>query len=115
MTSEPAQPPIDYTRLRSQCGGDTELVEAVLESYRSDGSQLLAAIAAARAADDRDALARHAHSLKGLAAYLCADRLLCLSAWLEEEAEDAPAAMLADMAGELEEAHRSLIAYLEAS
>ncbi len=112
MTSEPRQPPLDYAQLLHQCAGDTGLMTAVLESYRTDGETLLRAITEAAAADDRDALSQHAHSLKGMAAYLRAGELERLAQWLETGADSAPQGAIAATIQQLEAAHQAMLRYL---
>ncbi|WP_035517228.1 Hpt domain-containing protein [Pseudohaliea rubra] len=113
MTSEPGRPPLDYAQLLHQCAGDAGLVTAVLESYRADSEALLRAINEALAADDRDALSLHAHSLKGMAAYLRAGKLEELAQWLEAGADSAPQSAIAATTRQLEAAHQALLHYLD--
>ncbi|KGE03782.1 hypothetical protein HRUBRA_01630 [Pseudohaliea rubra DSM 19751] len=86
---------------------------AVLESYRADSEALLRAINEALAADDRDALSLHAHSLKGMAAYLRAGKLEELAQWLEAGADSAPQSAIAATTRQLEAAHQALLHYLD--
>lgn len=113
MTAWGETPPLDRERLLAQCGGDRELAAALLDSYRADSGPLFAALDAALAAGDPETVSLHAHSLKGLAAYLCADELRRLAQRIEEEAEAGRMQWLDITAAEARAAHDALIAFLE--
>jgi HPt (histidine-containing phosphotransfer) domain-containing protein len=69
-------------------GGDREFLDQVLATYRQDAPDLIAALQAAQAPVDADALRRAAHSLKSTSASVGAIRLAAACKELEVLAKD---------------------------
>ena len=69
--------------LRASVGGDTAFVRDLIEAYLADSAGQLAAIEAALAADDAEALVRPAHTLKSSSATVGAMDLSALARTLE--------------------------------
>jgi HPt (histidine-containing phosphotransfer) domain-containing protein len=61
------EPPFDEAALRDRVEGDTELLQEIVELFLDDSPRQLAAVQAAAAAGDAQALMRVAHTLKGAA------------------------------------------------
>lgn len=104
---------LDRERLQRQCGNDSQLVKLICESYRNDSELLLESLSAALEANDRENLSLHAHSLKGLAAYLCADRLLHHAKWLDQNAETEEPGVLAQSVARIRAEHDALLSLLD--
>jgi HPt (histidine-containing phosphotransfer) domain-containing protein len=77
----------DEARLLKQCADDAELVDELLALFREGLEDALAAIVQAIAHDDRDALRRAAHKLRGEALALDFTDLTHLLQRLESDAQ----------------------------
>lgn len=88
--SEPDTPILDTAvldELRASVDGDRTFVVELIEAYLADGAIHVAAIDAARATDDAEAMVRPAHTLKSSSATLGATRLAATSRELEMAAK----------------------------
>jgi two-component system, sensor histidine kinase and response regulator len=86
--------PIDLGRLNRLTEGDPEFARDLAATFEGSGNQQLVDIGAALAVQDRGALARAAHKLKGASANIYAQALSDLAARLEIEASLADFAQL---------------------
>lgn len=88
--TDPESPPIsvaEFQALIEMVGEDTpEVVVDLLDTYLEESVELVRAISAAAAVDDRDALLRPAHSLKSSSASIGAMNLSRLCADMEAHA-----------------------------
>ncbi|WP_428262095.1 response regulator [Haliangium sp.] len=76
-------PPVDVGRLREVSGGDSHVVQELIEIYLETGTQLLEAMERALADRDRDRLRSSAHSFKGASANVGATALQALCHTIE--------------------------------
>jgi HPt (histidine-containing phosphotransfer) domain-containing protein len=74
--------------LRASVGDDTSFLRDLIEAYLTDSAEQLAAIEAAVAADDAEALVRPAHTLKSSSATVGAMELSALARTLEMAGRD---------------------------
>lgn len=74
----------DRERLLLQCAGDNGLVGAVLESYWADAEPIFETLSIALVHADRQGLKYQAHTLSGLALYICSDELRDAAFHLEQ-------------------------------
>jgi CheY-like chemotaxis protein len=91
--------------MRSRFGGDAELEQVALASFRAATPPLLAKLAAAMAAGNRAQVGLLAHSAKGAGSMVCAERYAAVAAALEEKAPSAPGEVLERLRGELQRAY----------
>ena len=103
--SEPEAPILDegvLADLSASVNGDRAFVVELIEAFLADGAQQLAAIDAARIADDAEAMVRPAHTLKSSSATVGAMRLSAAARELE----------MAGRSGRLDEATSGRVAGL---
>ncbi len=84
--SDPETPTLDagtLDELRASVDGDRGFVVELIEAYLADGGTHVAAIEAARAADDAEGMVRPSHTLKSSSATVGAARLAGTSRELE--------------------------------
>jgi HPt (histidine-containing phosphotransfer) domain-containing protein len=74
--------------LRAATGDDDEFISDLIETYVAEGNEYVAAMVAAVAADDIDALVRPAHTLKSSSASIGAMHLSELGRGIEEAARE---------------------------
>ncbi|MCG2595804.1 PAS domain-containing protein [Ramlibacter sp. XY19] len=91
-------------RMRSRFGGDVELEQVALASFRTATPPLLAKLATALAAGNRAQVGLLAHSAKGAGAMVCAERYAAVAAAIEEKAASAPQDVLERLRAELQRA-----------
>jgi len=94
-------PPIDLARFNELADGDIDFANELAKTFITSGEEQLADIRAAVAVEDRAALARAAHRLKGACANIYADGMRELAARLETEAVDAAADTIASCVADL--------------
>jgi two-component system sensor histidine kinase BarA len=82
------RPPFDVNTVIAMCGGDRGFATAIMEKFRATAGRETAEIEQALARGDAPALRRAAHGLKGMAAYLSAQRVSELSQQIEFLARD---------------------------
>lgn len=82
------RPPFDVNTVIAMCGGDAGFAGAIMEKFRATAERETAEIEASLARGDAPALRRAAHSLKGMAAYLSAQRVSELAQQIEFLARD---------------------------
>ena len=76
----------DEGRLLRQCAGDSALAAAIIDSYWLDAKTVLSDLSRAASESDRHKLQHAAHTLAGLAAYICSDALHNAAVGLESAA-----------------------------
>jgi HPt (histidine-containing phosphotransfer) domain-containing protein len=103
---------VDFEELRALTDGDAEFERELVDVFVASGDRALAAIVAALAADDLDAVRSQAHALKGASSNLRAKPLAATAARLEAAARARDAAMCREAARELEEGYRATTAFL---
>ncbi|HYE02453.1 MAG TPA: response regulator, partial [Phycisphaerales bacterium] len=87
--ADPAEPqPIRFDDLLRRCLGNAETAEAVVDALLADMDERLADLERAAAGQDREALARVAHRIKGAAGNASAEGIRALAAALEERVRD---------------------------
>ncbi|WP_428937599.1 Hpt domain-containing protein [Fontivita pretiosa] len=86
LRHDTAEAPLDVDRLLQQCVGSAAIVLRVLDRFAVQLNADREAIRAAVSAADAAAVARTAHSLKGAAGAVAADRLHAVAALLETHA-----------------------------
>ena len=94
-------PPIDLARFNELADGDVEFANELAKTFIVSGVELISDIRAALAVEDRDALGRAAHKLKGACANIYAESLRALAARLESDAVDAAPGTIATCVEEL--------------
>jgi HPt (histidine-containing phosphotransfer) domain-containing protein len=82
-SAAPAVPPVDLQVVLKRCGGDAKFAAAVTEKFRSQAGGQVDKIQEALSQTNGDALARAAHSLKSMAAYMSADTAADLARRIE--------------------------------
>jgi len=97
-------PPFDADAMQSRFGHDRELEQMALATFRQATPPLLAKMRAALAAGQRKQLGLHAHSAKGGASMISADRYAAIAARLEERAAIAPEEDLRQLLEDLQRA-----------
>jgi PAS domain S-box-containing protein len=97
-------PVFDSGAMHSRFGGDTELEQVALATFRATTPPVLEKIRAAAEAGDRRQLALLAHSAKGAGSMICAERYAAIAASLEERAPHAQPQELQRLAAELQRA-----------
>jgi HPt (histidine-containing phosphotransfer) domain-containing protein len=93
----------------SRFGGDVELKEVALSTFRQSTPPLLARMRAAFASGNRQQLQLLAHSAKGGGSMVAADRYAAIAAVLEERAATAAEEELSRMLTELESAFEQFV------
>ncbi len=93
-TTVSARPPVDMQAFHELINGDEEFARELSATFISSGGQQLAEIQQAAANDDRDALQRAAHKLKGACANIHAHALQAFAQRLEMDSKNAAAAAL---------------------
>jgi CheY-like chemotaxis protein/HPt (histidine-containing phosphotransfer) domain-containing protein len=106
-------PVIDREELWARIGGDRELLEILVESFRDAGPQHVSALQAAVAANDRDAARRVAHTLKGTAGNLSGVRLFRGVKSIEGALADGDLESARTKIGPLADAMNDLLEHLE--
>jgi HPt (histidine-containing phosphotransfer) domain-containing protein len=86
--SVPTQLPFDLDKLRRTCRNDAAQVTEMLRLFVESTEALLASHAEAAARREVQLCARHAHQIKGAAAYLGAAEILELAGAAEQAAKD---------------------------
>jgi HPt (histidine-containing phosphotransfer) domain-containing protein len=84
VTDPPVIDPAAFDALSETTGGDPEFLAELIDTFLTDGVDLLATLDAALAAGDAVALRRAAHSLKSNGATFGATALSALAQRLEE-------------------------------
>lgn len=97
-------PLFDGGGIDSRFGGDMELKEVALATFRQTTPALLGRIHAALAAGDRKQIARLAHSAKGGGSMISAERYAGIAAVLEERAASASEEELRQLVADLQAA-----------
>jgi HPt (histidine-containing phosphotransfer) domain-containing protein len=82
-------PPLDPARVASIAGGDLVFAAELLQTFADSVQHAVVELTPAVAAEDRPALAREAHKLKGAAGNVGAGRLKHLAESLQTAATDA--------------------------
>jgi len=108
-THEPPARPQDLSAfdrdaLHSRFGGDTELEQLALSTFRGTTPALLEKLRTAINAGQRQQVALFAHSAKGAGSMICAERYAAIAAALEERAPHAPREELQQLLEELQRA-----------
>jgi PAS domain S-box-containing protein len=98
--------------MRARFGGDSELEQVALASFRSSTPPLLARLGAALAAGNRAQVALLAHSAKGAGSMICAERYAAVAATLEAKAPAAPFEVLERLHVEMQRAYEQFAALL---
>jgi PAS domain S-box-containing protein len=98
-------PVFDAESMRSRFGGDLELEEVALSTFRQTTPALLGRMRAALAAANRQQLGLHAHSAKGSGSMICAERFAAIAAAMEDRAAHAMPEELARLMEELQRAY----------
>ena len=115
----PGPPSVDFEKLMDLAGNDMEFVRELAEAYAISAQEILAESRRASAADDRKALARAAHKLRGASANIYAERVRAACGELEDDAATLAGAEIDSklhlLQGLLEVAHAELQAYLASS
>jgi two-component system, sensor histidine kinase and response regulator len=93
---------IDLDKLHSLTEGDHCFSNELFTTFFASGRQLQQQLQSAYVDNNRDALARAAHSLKGASATIFASRLAKLSATLERQAESLTQSSVAALISEIE-------------
>jgi CheY-like chemotaxis protein/HPt (histidine-containing phosphotransfer) domain-containing protein/anti-sigma regulatory factor (Ser/Thr protein kinase) len=91
--------------MHSRFGGDLELEQVALSTFRRTTPGLLDRMRAALAAHNREQLGLLAHSAKGSGSMICAERLAAIAAALEDRAAHAPPEELARLMDDLQRAY----------
>ncbi|MFW5838250.1 MAG: Hpt domain-containing protein, partial [Desulfovibrionaceae bacterium] len=94
---------LDRQRLLDRYGGDKELVGELYRAFQEDAPVKLARLKEGRESGDLEAMGRMAHSLKGVAGVIFANRTMRLAAELQDSAMAGEAERsweLADRVGE---------------
>jgi HPt (histidine-containing phosphotransfer) domain-containing protein len=91
--------------MHSRFGGDTELEQVALSTFRQSTPPLLARMKAALAAADRQQLGLLAHSAKGSGSMICAERYAAIAGALEDRAAHALPEELARLVDDLHRAY----------
>lgn len=91
--------------MHSRFGGDLELEQVALSTFRRTTPALLARLRAALAAANREQLGLLAHSAKGSGSMICAERYAAVAAALEDRAAHAMPEELARLVEELQRAY----------
>ncbi|MCE3270543.1 MAG: hypothetical protein K0S57_940, partial [Ramlibacter sp.] len=91
--------------MHSRFGGDLELEQVALSTFRRTTPALLARMRAALAAANREQLGLLAHSAKGSGSMICAERYAAIAAALEDRAAHALPEELARLQEELQRAY----------
>lgn len=92
---------LDRLALDERLGGDEDLVAELALMLVEDAQRLAAECAAATAAGDLERTRMAAHTLKGAAANLCAERVVATAARLERLTRDSPGADLTGVSAAL--------------
>jgi HPt (histidine-containing phosphotransfer) domain-containing protein len=103
---------VDLDAALARMGGNTELLEMMIGLVADDLPNVLTGLRKAIADDDREALAHHAHNVRGLAASVGAQRIRTPSVQLEQSAEGEDGIELAPLADKLIEAIDELQQFL---
>ena len=104
----------DADAMHSRFGGDLELKEVALATFRQSTPPLLERMRTALAAGNRQQLGLLAHSAKGGGSMIAADRYAGIAALLEERAASAPEAELLRLLEELQSAFALFTELLDA-
>jgi PAS domain S-box-containing protein len=105
-------PSLDHEGLRSRFGGDVELEQVALGTFRQTTPALLEKLRAACAADNRKTVALLAHSAKGGGSMVSAERYAAIAARLEERAERATSEEIGRLLKDLQRAFDDFVAAL---
>jgi CheY-like chemotaxis protein len=100
--------------MRLRFGGDDELEQVALTSFRQSTPPLLARLEAAIAQGNRPQVRLLAHSAKGAGGMICAERYAAVAATLEDRAEEGAPDELARLQRELQRAYDQFVTLLEA-
>ena len=82
--TDATQPVLDPSQLWERLDGDCELLQVLLDAYRTETPALLAEIQAGIATRQAPAVERAAHSLKGSTSVFSAPRAFSIAATLEQ-------------------------------
>ncbi|HET8746650.1 MAG TPA: PAS domain-containing protein [Ramlibacter sp.] len=107
-------PPFSPGDLDSRFGGDTELQQVALGTFRQATPPLLAKLRATLASGNRQALGLLAHSAKGGGLMVSAERYAAIAAALEERAARASVQELHKLLDDLEGAFEDFVAVVQA-
>lgn len=112
---QPAELPVfAQATMRERFGGDEELEQVALQSFRQTTPGLLAKLRLAVAESRRPQVALLAHSAKGAGSMICAQRYAAIAAALEEAAPSAPLEELQQLERDLGAAFEEFLATLAA-
>jgi len=101
MSGDTLKPPVDLAAFNTVTEGDAEFAQDLIQTFIHSGEQLLAAIGAAVANGQHDAVAKAAHQLKGACANIHALELKELAHRLEIDAPKAPTDALEELTDKL--------------
>ncbi len=107
-------PPIDLDRALSEFMGEKAVLRDLLKEFTEKVRSQITAIQQAAGRLDYQVVAKEAHSIKGGAANLTADKMAAIAAGLEKAADLQQADQVRHLAGQLEEKHQQLETYLQA-
>jgi len=114
VTKKPnAHQPIDLDRALSEFMGEKEVLDGILNEFTEKVRSQIKAIRRAIPSLDFKEIAKEAHSIKGGAANLTANRVAGIASALEKAAGLQQAELAEHLAGELEEKLRQLENYLQ--
>ena len=106
------KPILDIKAAVNRLDGDTELYAEVGQIYLEDAPEILAKLTEAISAGDREALERHAHSLKSASANIGAERARAAAFAIERVAETAELSALESLKEELAQTIAAVIPVL---
>jgi two-component system, sensor histidine kinase and response regulator len=113
MSSAPsAAVPVDLDALRLLADGDAVFARELIQDFAATGNSSLQEIARSIRDDDRGALARSAHTLKGASANMHAGMVHSLAEQLEGASRQLSAAELQSLAGRLQQELGRALDYL---
>lgn len=79
-----AQPPVDLQAVLKRCGGDVQFATAVMERFRAQAGGEVEKIQQALVQANAESIARAAHSVKSMAAYMAGDAASSLARQIED-------------------------------
>jgi len=103
-----ARPTLDESALYQRFDHDSDLIVSALENYLDDWQGLVSPMTETLAAADFDALARQAHSIRGVAATISGEALAAIAGDIEHDARNAHHERLPDALTGLEQRARQL-------
>jgi CheY-like chemotaxis protein len=104
---------VDMDAVLKRCGGDPKFTATVIKRFQSNTQSEVARIEQALAAGDAATLARAAHSLKSMTAYMSANTAMALARKIELLARDQKLAEIPPLFQDLKKEVESTTAFLE--